>query len=101
LIKKKWCEPYLNLGAKVTFREAYPTIIVSIANLGIGFDFWYKNFGVRLQTTGKLGLVGAIYTSNSNYVQHFFSILYRISSKTKKDNSSRKRDIIERIKTLN
>jgi len=84
---KKWFEPYVMLGAGVTYRDAYPINIVPTANLGIGFNFWYKNFGVRLQTTGKLGLVGTIYTSDSDYVQHSVSLLYRTSSKKKKDNS--------------
>lgn len=88
---KKFFEPYLMLGVGITYREAYAITNMPTANVGVGFNFWWKNFGVRLQTTGKIGLKGAIYSSDSDYMQHSVSLLYRTASKAKKDNSFNQR----------
>lgn len=84
---KKWLDPYVMIGAGVTYREAYPIAIIPTANVGLGLNILVKNFGIRLQTSCKLGLMGAIYTTDADYVQHSVSLVYRVQGKSKKDNS--------------
>ncbi len=89
LSESKWFDPYVCIGLGITYRDNYATQIVPTTNLALGANFWYKNAGLRLQTSGKLGLSGAIWTSDADYVHHSISLLYRFGSKSKRNEFSK------------
>lgn len=83
----QWFDPYISIGIGATYRTSYAQTVVPTTNLALGMNFWVKNFGLRLQTSGKLALVGNIYASDADYVHHSVSILYRVQGKEKRDKS--------------
>lgn len=87
----RWFDPYVGAGVGFVYREAYKDDLVPTCNVTLGMNFWIKNFGIRLQTAGKLGLTSDIWTGHSDYVQHTAMLMYRFPDKAKKDNSFNKR----------
>jgi len=86
----EWFDPFVCVGLGVTYRDNYATQIVPTTNLALGANFWYRNVGLRLQTSGKLGLSGAIWTSDADYVHHSVSLLLKTSYRSKNKNSFNK-----------
>lgn len=91
VVGASWFDPFIDLGIGATYRSAIPQTFAPSANVGVGFNFWVKNVGLRLYTTGKLGLASPIYRSPTNYLQHSVSILYRMQERDKKNTSSDKK----------
>lgn len=87
----KWWDPYVSSGIGFVFRESYEDNIVPTFNITLGMNFWIKNFGIRLQTAGKLGLNADIWNTHADYVQHSASLVYRFPDRVKKDNSFNKK----------
>lgn len=84
MIGRDWLDPYVKLGAGGTQRNAYPTNFVPTANFALGVNLYaFRNFGFQLQTAAKFGLAPAPFTSNSNYLQHSVSIIYRVVPREK------------------
>lgn len=74
--KESWADPYIFIGYGYTYRSAVDNTSTATNNVGLGSNFWiYKGFGVGLQLQGKFALKGGI---KSNYLQHSFSIVYKL-----------------------
>ena len=87
----QWLDMYLAIGVGLTYRQTMSTPITPMASLTLGANLWFsKSWGMRLQTSGKLGLVSGIWSSNTDYVQHTLGLVYRIKP-VYKSNFSNKR----------
>ena len=62
-----------------------------MTHVQFGANFWIKNVGIRLQTCGKLGITGNFFFTETNYLQHSASILYRFPGREKSKSSFDKR----------
>ncbi|MEZ4891045.1 MAG: hypothetical protein R2779_11005 [Crocinitomicaceae bacterium] len=83
----KWFDPYIGLGVGFTSLNTSSATNYFTGNGVLGVQFWIKQFGIRLQSTLKLGLVSKLYYNNSNYIHYQATLLYRIKPKyTKKNN---------------
>ena len=81
----KWFEPYFTGGLGLTYRTVRENPMNPSVNLGFGMNFWLtKQWGLQLQTVGKLALVSDIYASNADYIQHTAGIVYRMQPLKKK-----------------
>lgn len=81
----KWFDPYFTGGLGFSYRSIRENPINPSLNLGFGMNFWLtKQWGLQLQTVGKLALVSDIYTSNADYIQHTVGIVYRMQPLKKK-----------------
>lgn len=88
LVGVKWLDPYVSLGIGLTQRTALPQLYTGTINVGLGANFWfYKNFGLQLQTSGKIGIGGA----GSSYMQHSASIVYKVVPQKRSYNSFSKK----------
>lgn len=87
----KWFDPYVGIGIGATFRDATTPPFVPMTHVQFGANFWIKNVGIRLQTCGKLGITGGFFFTETNYLQHSASILYRFPGKDKNKSSFDKR----------
>lgn len=82
IIGTNWFDPYVALGAGVTHRNAYSPNLTTNANATVGMNFWVsQRFGIQLQSSGKFGIRSNFYRTDANYLQHTFSILYRVGEK--------------------
>lgn len=86
----RWFDPYVGIGVGATYINAGSTGFYPTANGVIGTNFWFGNFGVRLQGALKFGLVSDIYYNNTNYLHYTAAALYRFQKKDKRDNSFNK-----------
>jgi hypothetical protein len=83
-------EPYLSSGLGVTMRTSEDVKISPSFNMSFGANYWFTpNWGMQLQTTGKLALVP--FFSESNYLQHTVGVVYRTGArKTRSDFDKRR-----------
>jgi len=79
LYPMKWLDPYVSMGLGMTHRDAYDQTVVGTLNVSLGVNFWiYRNWGIQLQSSAKFGINGNFYTTNSDYLQHTASIVYKL-----------------------
>lgn len=93
LIGNGWLDPYVSLGIGATDRMSmYPKTFLSNANVAIGVNFWvWRNWGIQLQTSAKVGITSGFPNSNSNYMQHSAGIMYKIVGRENFHSSPNKR----------
>lgn len=83
----KWFDPYLGIGAGVTYLNAVSAGFYPTANGIVGVNFWIGNFGIRLQGALKFGITADMYYNDTNYLHYTGALLYRFPKTYKKDNS--------------
>lgn len=83
----RWFDPYLGVGVGLTSLSTGGVGFFPTANGVVGTNFWFGNFGIRLQGAAKFGIRPDFYYNNSNYLHYTGSVLYRFQKKDKKDNS--------------
>jgi hypothetical protein len=87
----QWLDMYLAFGPGLTYRQTMVTPITPMFSLTLGANLWFaKSWGIRLQTSGKLGLVSNIWTSNTDYLQHTIGLVYRVKPVYKSSFSSKR-----------
>jgi hypothetical protein len=75
----EWLDPYISLGIGYTIRTIPFASNAIHAGGQIGSNFWFsKSIGIQLETAIKFGLGAQFPAERTNYVQHSFSLLYRI-----------------------
>lgn len=87
----KWFEPYVVAGVGMTHRKAYEKTITGNLNIGVGFNFWFhRSWGIQLQTTGKLAITGKFFSTDADYMQHTFGVVFRVPEPKNKGMSTKK-----------
>ncbi|ASS47952.1 MAG: hypothetical protein A3D31_01330 [Candidatus Fluviicola riflensis] len=88
----KWFDPYVSLGLGLTHRDAYSQTVTGNLNINVGFNFWiYRNWGLQLQTSGKLGINGQFFNTNADYMQHSLGVVYKFTESRSHGSSNRKK----------
>ena len=83
LLRTDWLDPYASLGVGGTYRDAYPTTFQPTLNAALGVNFFfYRGFGLQLQTSGKFGINADFYTTTANYLQHSVGFVYKMTPST-------------------
>lgn len=83
LLQIQWLDPYASLGIGGTHRDAYDQTFVGTLNASVGVNFWvYRNWGIQLQSSGKLGVGNELLTGNTNYIQHTAGIVYKLQERS-------------------
>lgn len=86
----RWFDPYLGIGAGLTYLDTGSTGFYPTANGVVGANFWIGNVGIRVQGALKFGITANMYYNDTNYLHYTGSLLYRFQKKYKKDNSFQK-----------
>ena len=80
--KKEVLQPFGTLGAGFTYRSLPSHPGCGTLNAGLGFNVWiYKGIGIQVQSLAKFGLEDKFPHAGSNYLQHSFSIIYKLEHK--------------------
>jgi hypothetical protein len=78
-------DPYVESGFGYTRRTISKFKNTLTYNLGVGANFWINDFvGAFIQSSGKIGFKAPFIKNSSNYFQHSFGVVFKISG-----NSSR------------
>ncbi len=80
--KKEVFQPFGTFGAGYTYRSLPSHPGCGTVNAGLGFNVWiYKGLGIQVQSLAKFGLEDKFPNAGSNYLQHSFSIVYKLEHK--------------------
>jgi hypothetical protein len=84
-------DPFVAVGAGLTYRYADSGALCATANLHLGINFWLsKHWGLQAQGIGKLALLQDIYTSNQDYIQFTVGLCYRTLPKKRYNRDKRR-----------
>lgn len=86
----RWFDPYVGVGVGFTMINSGSQGMYPTANGVVGSNFWFGNFGLRVQGTIKFGITANMYYNDTNYLHYTGSLLYRFQKSYKKDNSFQK-----------
>ena len=83
LMRQQRIDPFVFIGAGYTGREAiFPQNMLSV-NAGAGFNLMiWRGLGVQWRTTGRVGMLPAIYDPKYDMLQHHFGLIYKIPELT-------------------
>lgn len=77
-------DPFIAFGGGGTYRYIDQGSLSITANLTLGLNYWFsKNWGVQIQSIGKLALVPGIYKTRLDYIQYTAGVAYRTIPKKK------------------
>lgn len=92
LMRQQRFDPFVFIGAGYTGREAiFPQNMLSV-NAGAGFNVMiWRRLGVQWRTTGRVGMLPAIYDAKYDMLQHHFGLIYKLPEFTGGTDSFHKR----------
>ena len=87
-----WLDPYASLGVGGTHRDAYRTTFQPTLNAAVGANFFfYRGFGIQLQTSGKFGITSDFYSTDADYLQHTIGFVYKTTTQQRKGQGNKRR----------
>lgn len=87
--RAKWFDPYLVAGIGYTYRQEGAATHAPTANIGGGINLWiYKGFGIRFNSTAKLGVYPGFWETPENYLHHSVGLVLRTKGGSKDSNKN-------------
>ena len=77
-MRQQVVDPFVFGGIGYTGREAvWPQNMLS-GNIGAGVNVMiWRGLGIQIRTTGKVGLLPEVYTTEFDYMHHHFGLVYK------------------------
>lgn len=88
--KLNWFDPYIGIGIGASYITVSSPAFYPTANAVVGGNFWFGDWGIRIQGAAKFGFIPTFYRTNTNYLNYTAAVVYRFHERDKKNRSNDK-----------